>query len=211
MTGGGLVAAQQLQRAGFLGGSGGGAGGVAVVAHEIQRLEPRQFAGLFQRLKRGLEMCEVDAVRLHANAAPMQAVALHDAEVHKIRGVLDQHDVARVKKNFREDVEQLLRAVGYHHAAGRVRLGLDRLAIELRETASSECAQRFIAGGGAVLQRRLAGFAGAQHGGHDRTRLGHRQRGIICESRCQRNQPRPHQSLPHQPSNRRLGRASSQL
>ena len=79
-----------------------------MVTDQIQRLQSRQFAGLFELIQSRFQMRQINAIGLHANAALANTVALHDAEIHEVRGIFDQHKIAGIKENFGQNIQELL-------------------------------------------------------------------------------------------------------
>ena len=208
MTRRALVAAQQLQCALLHLAAGRATGRVLVIRNEVQHFHAFQVAGAPERLENLLEMPKVDAVAVHPHAPPVDAPALHDAEVNEISRILHQHNVARVAKRLGGHVQELLRAVGDDRAPGLVARRLATgVAVELPDAPGRQFAQRVIARSRAVLECRLAKRSVAEQLVEQASASGHRQRRVVGKPGRERDQLGPLELEAHQPRDRRLLRA----
>ena len=82
-----------------------------MVTDQIQRLQSWQFAGLIELIQSCFQMRQINAIGLHTDAAPANVVALHDAEINEVRGILNQYKIARIKENFGQNIQELLRSM----------------------------------------------------------------------------------------------------
>ena len=105
-----------------------------MVANQIQCLQSRQFAGLFELIQSRFQMRQINAIGLHADAAPVNVVALHDSEIHEVRGIFDQYKIAGIKENFGQNIQELLRSMGDEQALWSVGRGLGGSVIQMCET-----------------------------------------------------------------------------
>ena len=161
MSGEPLESLQNFQRTSLFGERSRHTGRILKIGDEVNRLHAAEFAGFFQPLQNGFEVCQVNSVTVQFHAARADALALQDAQKDKIRRVFDENDVAFVTERFERHVKQLLRAAGDHHASGRVRMVV--VAVKFLQMASGQFAQVGFAGGDAVLERGPAGFGRMQN------------------------------------------------
>ena len=194
----------------FLAKARGPAGGVLEIADQVKQLHAAQFPAAFQVLEDGFQAAEVKAVLLDGYPARPHPVALQDAQVNEVAGVLHEHNVSRVAERFGDHVEHLLRAVGQDHALGGVGLSGAALAVERLQVAGGEFAQGGVAGGRAVLQGGLAGAGRTQDFFEQTAHFLHRQRFIIGEARGQGNHVGLRQGRGHEPRDGWLFGAASQ-
>src|SRR5436309_16112294 len=102
-------------------------------------------------------MFNVEPILLRSNATAMEAEALRDAEKHKIRRVLNEHDVARIAEAYRDQIQQLLRTMRDQYLV-RIVWPL----VEFRQAVRRQTTQLQIASGRAILKRGATCLSGRE-------------------------------------------------
>src|SRR5438552_18761313 len=103
-----LVLSKQFKGSRFLFVAGRYRRWILIIADQVQQFDAPQLASILQLAQHGLEMVDVETIRLHSYPSSFQAVALNDPKVNEIGGILDQHNVSCIAQRLRGHIKHLL-------------------------------------------------------------------------------------------------------
>src|SRR5256885_10288324 len=96
-----FVTAKQLEGSRFLFVTGRDRRWILIIADQVQQFDAPQLASILQLAQHGLEVVDVETIRLHSYPSSFQAVALNDSKVNEIGGILDEHNVPGIAQRLR--------------------------------------------------------------------------------------------------------------
>jgi hypothetical protein len=131
------------------------AAGVLEVVAGVDEAQPGQLAACRQVGQRLFQDVDAHAVVVHRDAQYAHTERLRQAQVDEVGRRLADDQVARLAQQFRQQVEQLLRAGGDDHVLRRQRQLVRGIPVQPGRAPHQQLAQSGVALGRAVLERGL--------------------------------------------------------